>query len=86
MGKIEDGKMLTPSDKDNIKKFERLGANHKRVFKHRLRVKCISAIRDIQFVLSHYEKLRLKPDKFIDIIELTELLEQYESLCLLQNM
>ena len=64
----------------------KLKDNHKRIFKHRLRVKCVSSIRDIQYVLANYEKLGIKPDKFIDIIKLTELLEQYENLCLLQNM
>ena len=78
--------MLTPTDKNNIRNFDKLKENHKRIFKHRLRLKCISAIKDMQYVLASYEKLNIKPDKFVDIIGLADLMGQYEELCLLQNM
>ena len=78
--------MLTPTDKNNMENFKRLSGGHQRTFKHRLKIKCTTAIKDIQFVLTNYEKLGIKPDKFVNIIELTNLMEQYENLCLLQNM
>lgn len=78
--------MLTPSDKKNIKIFESLKENHKRVFKCRLIKKCRSALKDIEFLLLHYEELKLKVDRVIDIDQLTKLLELYEKLCLLQNV
>ncbi len=78
--------MLTPSDRKNIENFENLKSNHQRVFKHRLRMKCLSAIKDIRYVLSNCIKLDIKPDRFIDINELVDLLEDYDHACLLQNM
>lgn len=78
--------MLTPTDIKNIKNFESLKVNHKRVFKHRLIKKCSSSLRDIEIVLNNYEKLNLKIDKVLDINQLINLLELYESLSLLQNM
>jgi len=78
--------MLTPTDRKNIKNFERLNLNHKRVFKHRLIKKCLKAQRDIEFVLLHYDELGLKIDKVIDIIQLSKLMELYEELTKLQNM
>jgi len=86
MAKAEGIKMLTPSDIKKIKNFENLEEGHKRTFKHRLRFKCISAIKDVQYVLANYEKLNTKPDKFVDVNEVINLLDQYENLCLLQNM
>jgi len=78
--------MLTSTDLKNIKNFDNLNANHQRVFKHRLRKKCISAIKDIQYVFIHHKKLNIKIDKFLEINEVINLLDQYENLCLLQNV
>ena len=41
---------------------------------------------DMEFVLLNYEKLGIKIDKIIDIVQLTKLLELYENLLKLQNM
>ena len=78
--------MLTPTDKRNIQSFELLNQNHQRVFKHRLRKKCISAIKDIECVLSHCRELKIKPDKFVDINSIISLIKTYEEICILQNM
>jgi len=78
--------MLNPTDLENIRNFENLNANSQRVFKHRLKKKCISAITDIQYVLAHYKKLNIKIDKFLEVNEVINLLDQYENLCLLQNV
>ncbi len=78
--------MLTPTNKNNIEKFENLNINHQRVFKHRLIQKCQQSLKDVEYVLLHYEKLNLKIDRAIDISQLTNLLELYENLCLLQNV
>jgi len=86
MVKIEGTRMLTPTDIKNINNFENLKEGHKRIFKYRLRFKCISAIKDIQYVLANHKKLNIKIDKFLDVNEVINLLDQYENLCLLQNM
>lgn len=78
--------MLTPTDQRNIQKFGLLKPNHQRVFKHRLRKKCISAIKDIECVLSHCRKLKIKPDKFVDLNSIISLIKTYEEICILQNM
>ena len=78
--------MLTPSDRKKIEDFEKLNVNHQRVFKHRLIKKCLQFQKDIEFILLHHEKLKIKVDKIIDIDQITKLLEIYENLCLLQNM
>lgn len=75
--------MLTQREKENINNFETLKKNHQRVFKHRLKKRCLSAIKDLRFVIINYEKLGIKIDLFVDINELMGL---YEELCLLQNM
>lgn len=77
--------MLTPTDKRNIQKFETLKPNHQRVFKHRLRHKCITAIKDIEYVLTYCNELQIRPDKFVDINSLISLMKTYEDTCLLQN-
>lgn len=78
--------MLTPTDKKNIQQFESLKPNHQRVFKHRLSHKCLSSIKDIEYILLNYNKLGLKPDKFVDINSLISLMTTYENVCLLQNV
>ena len=78
--------MLTPTDKRNLKNFWSLTSNHQRVFKFRLKNKCVSALKDVEFVLSNYEKLNIKVNKILDINQLVNLLEWYERLCLLQNV
>lgn len=78
--------MLTPTDKNNLKNFEKLTPNHQRVFKHRIIEKCNSALRDIETVASYHEKLKLKIDKFLDINKIVDLMKLYEDLCLLQNV
>ena len=78
--------MLTTTDIENIRNFENLNSNSQRVFKHRLKKKCLSAIKDVQYVLVYHEKLNTKPDKFVDVNEVINLLDQYENLCLLQNV
>jgi len=86
MVKAGDIKMLTPTDKQNIKNFDKLSINHQRVFKHRLIQKCQQFQKDFEFVLLNFEKLNLKVDKITDIVQLTRLLELYEDLSKLQNM
>ena len=77
--------MLSKADRKNIEHFEKLNSSHQRVFKHRLRKKCIFAIKDLQYVFENCLKLDIKPDKFIDVVGLFDLLGQYEDACLLQN-
>lgn len=78
--------MLTPTDKKNIHQFKTLKPNHQRVFKHRLRKKCISSIRDIRYVLLNYDKMKLRLDKFVQLEDLISLIKTYEEVYLLQNM
>jgi len=78
--------MLTPTDLKNIKNFQSLNLNHQRVFKHRLIKKCRSSFKDIEYILLKREKLNIKIDKIIDIIQLVSLLDLYEKFSLLQNM
>lgn len=78
--------MLTPTDKKNIQQFVDLKSNHQRVFKHRLRNKCISSIKDMEYVLLCYKELKIKPDKFVDINSIISLIKTYENVCILQNM
>jgi len=78
--------MLTPTDKKNIENFEKLNLNHQRVFKHRLIKKFREFQEDLEFVLLNYERLGIKVDKIINIVQLTKLLELYENLSKLQNM
>ena len=78
--------MLTPTDKKNIERFETIPINHQRVFRHRLIKKFREFQQAMEFVLLNYEKLGIKIDKIIDIIQLTKLLELYENLTKLQNM
>ena len=85
MVKVEDIKMLTPSDIKKIKNFENLTISHQRTFRHRLCKKFIRFQQDLEVVLLHYEKMNIKVDKIIDINQLTKLLKLYEDLCLLQN-
>jgi len=85
MVKIEDIKMLTPTDIKNMENFENLKEGHKRIFKHRLIKKFRQFQEDLEVVLLHYEKMKIKVDKIIDINQLTKLLKLYEDLCLLQN-
>jgi len=77
--------MLTPSDLKNIRNFKTLTKNHKRVFKHRLLKKCRDSLKGIEYVLLSYDKLNLKVDKTIDIVQLIKLRELYEDLSKLQN-
>lgn len=78
--------MLTPSDKSKIQNFDKLKENHKRVFKHRLKKKCILAVEDIKYLLLNYEELSLKPRGFININSVIDIIELYEKVSLLQNM
>jgi len=78
--------MLTPTDKKNIKNFKNLNINHQRVFKHRLIKKFMKFQEDLEIVLLHYEKLNLKADRIIDIVQLTKLLKLYEDLKKLPNV
>lgn len=41
---------------------------------------------DLEIVLLHYEKLNLKADRIIDIVQLTKLLKLYEDLKKLPNV
>lgn len=75
--------MLTQREKENISNFGDLKKNHQRVFKHRLKKKCLSAIKDTKIVIMNYEKLGIKIDLFVDINELIGL---YEDISLLQNL
>ena len=77
--------MLTPSDHHKINNFKDLNPNHQRVFKHRLIKKCKASIKDLKYVSLNYEKLNLKIDKIIDTEELSDLIEIYENLMILQN-
>jgi len=77
--------MLTPTDIKNIENFENLKVNTRRVFKHRLIKKFRNFQEDLEFVLIHYEKLNLKADKIIDIVQLAKLLKLYEDLKKLPN-
>lgn len=78
--------MLTPTNKKNIKNFEKLTVNHKRVFRHRLIKKFLQFQKDLEIVLLNHEKLGIKVNKIVDIVQLTKLLELYENLSKLQNM
>lgn len=78
--------MLTNSDKNNIKNFERLKINQKRVFKHRLIRKFRDFQIDLEFVLLNYERLGIKADKIVDIIQLSKILDLYSDISTLQNM
>ena len=78
--------MLTPTDRKNIAGFVKLKTNHQRVFKHRLIKKCVSSLKDIEFVLNNYEKLGIKINRALDIHQLLNLVELYENLSLLQNV
>lgn len=78
--------MLTPTDKRNLKNFEKLTSNHQRVFKHRIKEKCNSALKDIGVVANYHEKLKFKVDKILDINQLVNLMDLYEKLSLLQNV
>lgn len=79
-------KMLTPTDLKNIKNFEKLNPNHRRVFKHRLIKKCVACQKDLEFVLLNYVGLGLKADKIIDIEQLVNVVKCYEKLYTLQNV
>ena len=85
MVKVEDIKMLTPSDIKKIKNFENLTISHQRTFRHRLCKKFIRFQQDLEVVLLHYEKMNIKVKKMVDIVQLTKLLELYENLSKLQN-
>jgi hypothetical protein len=78
--------MLTPTDKKNIENFKNLSINHQRVFKCRLIKKFRKFQEDLEIVLLNYERLGIKVDKIVDIVQLTKLLELYENLSKLQNM
>ncbi len=78
--------MLTPTDRQNLKNFEKLRPSHQRVFKYRLIEKFRKFQEDLEIVLLHYERLNIKADKIININQLTKLLKLYKDLCLLQNM
>ena len=78
--------MLTPTDKKNIKRFETLTLNYQRVFRHRLIRKFKKFQEDLEVVLLNYERLGIKVDRIVDIIQLIKLLELYENLSKLQNM
>ncbi len=78
-------KMLTQTDKDNIKDFDKLNKNHQRVFRHRLCKKFIKFQEDLEIVLLNYERLDLKIDKIVNITQLIKLLELYENISKLQN-
>ncbi len=78
--------MLTPSDKWKIENFDKLTIEHQRTFRHRLCKKFINFQQDLEIVLLNYEKLDIKIDKIVNVIQLTKLLELYEDLVKLQNM
>jgi len=86
MERAEDIKMITPTDKRNIENFEGMKINHQRVFKHRLIKKCRQFQKDIEFVMLNHDRLGIKADKIIDIVQLTKVFELYENLSKLQNM
>ena len=78
--------MLTPTDKQNIANFDKLSINHKRVFKHRLIQKCKQFQQDFEFVLLHFEKLNVKVDKVVDLLQIIRILEIYYELTELQKV
>jgi len=78
--------MLTPSDLWKIENFYKLNKNHQRVFRHRIKEKFKKAPEDMVYVLLNYEKIKLKPNKLVDIDSLKNLIETIESLETLQNM
>lgn len=78
--------MLTPSDFRKIENFESLSIGHQRVFRHRLIKKFRDFQRDLHLVLQNFERLEIKADKIVDIIQVIKILELYEDLSKLQNM
>lgn len=77
--------MLTPSDKWKIENFDKLTIEHQRTFRHRLCKKFLNFQQDLEIVLLHYEKLNIKINKIIDIVQLIKLLDLYEDLSKLQD-
>jgi len=78
--------MLTPSDIKNIENFDKLNSNHQRVFRFRIKNKCKYSIKDLNYILLNYNKLKLKLDDFIDIDSLINFVDTIEKLEALQNM
>ena len=78
--------MLTPTDIKNIENFQRLNKNHQRVFRYRIKNKSKKSIKDLNYLLLNYNKLKLKIEDFIDPDYLISLVDTIKELEALQNM
>jgi len=73
--------MLTFTDYQNVRNFEKLTYNHQKVFRHRIKTKCKDCLKDLKYVLLNYKKLKIyNPNKIIDLDDLMEILQFYEDL------
>jgi len=67
--------MLTNKQIANIRNFDNLTSNHRRVFRYMLRKKCEKTINHLIFVLANYEKLHLRPEDIVNLQNLEELIK-----------
>ena len=63
----------------NIMNFSKLSKNHQRVFRHRLKRKFKSFVKDLEYVMLHNQTLKLDIEDIIDVEQLMNLLEIYEN-------
>lgn len=73
--------MLTPTDFNHIRNFDKLRYNHQKIFRHRVKKKCKNTLKDIKYVLLNYQKLRIRfPEKIVNVDDLVDLIQVLEDL------
>jgi hypothetical protein len=72
--------MLTNKQITNIKNFDGLSKNYKRVLRYRLRKTSSKTIKDLKLLLLKHHDMDIKIDDLVDVQELRDLVETYVKL------
>jgi len=72
--------MLTDRQIENIKNFDRLKSNHRRVFRYVLKRKLEKTLSHLNLILLNYQNLHLRPTDIINLEELNELVDNFNKI------
>ena len=72
--------MFTDRQIENIKNFDKLKSNHRRVFRYVLRKKCEKVLKHLNFLLLNYHNLLIRPTDIINLQDLNELIKNIKKI------
>ena len=78
--KSKGDSMLTNRQIENIKNFDRLKSNHRRVLRYFLRKKCEKALKHLNFLLLNYQNLHIRPTDIINLQDLNDLIKNLKKI------